>query len=95
MVQPVLTPEQEARVLIDGMLEAAGWVVQRIGDVDLTAARVAVREFQTANGPVDYLLYVDRKPVGTIEAKKAGETLAVASQPRWRRARSSLQRADA
>jgi type I restriction enzyme, R subunit len=76
VAQPVLTPEQEARVLIDGMLDAAGWVVQRTGDVDLTAARgVAVREFQTANGPVDYLLYVDRKPIGTIEAKKAGETL--------------------
>jgi type I restriction enzyme R subunit len=58
------------------MLDAAGWIVQRTGDVDLTAARgVAVREFQTANGPVDYLLYVDRKPIGTIEAKKAGETL--------------------
>jgi type I restriction enzyme R subunit len=76
VAQPVLTPEQEARVLIDGMLDAAGWVVQRTGDVDLTAASgVAVREFQTANGPVDYLLYVDRKPLGTIEAKKAGETL--------------------
>jgi len=35
-VQPVLTPEQEARVLIDGMLDAAGWAVQRTGDVDLT-----------------------------------------------------------
>jgi type I restriction enzyme, R subunit len=76
VVQPVLTPEQEARVLIDGMLDAAGWVVQRTGDVDLTVGRgVAVREFQTANGPVDYLLYLDRKPIGTIEAKKAGETL--------------------
>jgi type I restriction enzyme R subunit len=71
-----LQPEQEARVLIDQMLRDAGWVVQKTGDVDLTASRgVAVREFQTANGPVDYLLYVDRKPVGTIEAKKAGETL--------------------
>lgn len=76
MAQPVLTPEQEARVLIDGMLDAAGWAVQRTGDVDLTASQgIAVREFQTANGPVDYLLYVDRKPLGTIEAKKAGDTL--------------------
>lgn len=76
MAQPVLNPEQEARVLIDGMLAAAGWDVQRASEVDLTAARgVAVREFQTARGPVDYLLYVDRKPIGTIEAKKAGETL--------------------
>jgi type I restriction enzyme R subunit len=64
VAQPVLTPEQEARVLIDGMLDAAGWAVQRTGDVDLTASQgIAVREFQTANGPVDYLLYVDRKPL--------------------------------
>jgi type I restriction enzyme, R subunit len=76
VVQPVLTPEQEARGLIDAMLDAAGWVVQRTGDVDLTVGRgVAVREFQTGNGPVDYLLYLERKPIGTIEAKKAGETL--------------------
>lgn len=71
-----LQPEQKARVLIDEMLRNAGWVVQGISEVDLTASEgVAVREFQTANGPVDYLLYVDRKPLGTIEAKKAGETL--------------------
>ena len=57
----------EARHLIDQMLRDAGWVVQKTGAVDLTASRgVAVREFQTANGPVDYLLYIDRKPIGTI-----------------------------
>jgi hypothetical protein len=45
VAQPVPTPEQEGRVLIDGMLDAAGWVVQRAGDVEVTAARgVAVRE---------------------------------------------------
>ena len=84
MPKPALTPEQKARVLIDAMLEAAGWVVQSVEELDLTAARgVAVREFPTAPGPVDYLLYVDRKAIGTIEAKKAGETLRdVESQSR-------------
>src|SRR3712207_7240061 len=36
---------------------------------------VAVREFPTATGPADYLLYVDRKALGTIEAKKDGTPL--------------------
>jgi type I restriction enzyme R subunit len=39
------------------------------------AQGVAVREFPTATGPADYLLYVDRKAIGSIEAKKAGSTL--------------------
>ena len=32
-----------------------------------------MREFITDSGPVDYLLFVDRKPVGVVEAKKAEE----------------------
>lgn len=44
---------------------------------------VAVREFPTSTGPVDYALFVDGTPVGIIEAKKddAGENItAVESQ---------------
>jgi type I restriction enzyme R subunit len=71
-----LQPEQKARVLIDQMLRAAGWEVQNYKEIDLTAASaVAVREFPVATGEIDYLLYADRKAIGTIEAKKAGDTL--------------------
>src|SRR3954454_17067425 len=71
-----LTPEQHARVEIDRKLEAAGWVVQDFREIDLSAGRgVAVREFPTATGPADYLLYGDRKALGTIEAKKDGTPL--------------------
>ncbi len=71
-----LTPEQEARVVIDHKLEEAGWAVQDHRSIDLSAASgVAVREFPTATGPADYLLYVDRKALGTIEAKKNGVPL--------------------
>ncbi len=71
-----LTPEQQARVEIDRKLEAAGWVVQDFKEIELSAARgVAVREFPTATGPADYLLYGDRKALGTIEAKKDGTPL--------------------
>jgi type I restriction enzyme R subunit len=69
-------PEQRARVNIDAALEAAGWAIQDRKSIDLRAGRgIAVREFQTPTGPVDYLLYVDRKAAGTLEAKKEGVTL--------------------
>ena len=73
-----LTPEARARVRIDGMLAAAGWVVQGVRNVNLAASRgVAVREFvlEAPHGRVDYLLFVDRRAAGVIEAKKEGETL--------------------
>jgi len=67
-------PEQIARDEIDKMLEAAGWVVQSKKKVDLSASKgVAVREYQTDIGPADYVLFVSRKPVGVIEAKRVEE----------------------
>ncbi len=72
-----LTPEQRARQEnIDQLLRDAGWTVQRFRQMDINAARgVAVREFPTPSGPVDYLLYVDAQAIGTLEAKKEGVTL--------------------
>ncbi|MGD9159369.1 MAG: type I restriction-modification enzyme R subunit C-terminal domain-containing protein [Desulfobacteraceae bacterium] len=68
------TPEQIARDKIDRMLASAGWAVQSKAKVDLFAAKgVAVREYQTDIGPADYVLFVDRKPVGVIEAKREEE----------------------
>ncbi len=67
-------PEQIARDTIDKMLLEAGWSVQSKNNVDLAANKgVAVREYQTDIGPADYVLFVDRKPVGIIEAKRADE----------------------
>ena len=73
-----LTPEARARMEIDRMLVAAGWVVQDYARANLSAARgVAVREFilRPPHGRADYLLFVDGLAVGVIEAKKEGETL--------------------
>ena len=67
-------PEQIARDKIDIMLREAGWTVQSKNKVDLSASRgVAVREYQTDVGPADYVLFVDRKPIGIIEAKREDE----------------------
>jgi type I restriction enzyme, R subunit len=71
-------PEQQARVEIDRLLQAAGWAVQDVAHVHLHAARgVAIREFplNPGHGFADYLLYVDGKACGVIEAKKLGTTL--------------------
>jgi type I restriction enzyme, R subunit len=73
-----LAPEAKARRRIDEMLTAAGWVVQDYRQIALGAAQgVAVREFPMApgHGRADYLLFIDRKAAGVIEAKKAGSTL--------------------
>ncbi|MBG53094.1 MAG: restriction endonuclease subunit R [Rhodobiaceae bacterium] len=73
----MLTPEQIARQKIDASLSAAGWVIQNNDEFNRNAALgVAVREFQLASGPCDYLLFVDGKAAGVIEAKKAGMTLS-------------------
>ena len=67
-------PEQKARDQIDKMLEQAGWAVQAKNRIDFNAAAgIAVREYQTEIGPADYVLFVDRKPCGVIEAKREEE----------------------
>ena len=72
-----LTPEQQARVEIDRQLEACGWQVQSRDQQNLFARRgVAIREFPLKTGYADYLLCVDGKAIGAVEAKKAGTTLS-------------------
>lgn len=65
-------PEQQARDRIDAQLRAAGWAVQSKIDFS-TGLGQAVREWQTDVGPADYVLFVDRKAVGVIEAKREEE----------------------
>jgi type I restriction enzyme R subunit len=69
-------PEARARQKIDQLLAAAGWNVQHFEQLNLSAALgVAVREFPLKSGFADYLLFIDRKAVGVIEAKPEGTTL--------------------
>lgn len=65
------TSEQIARDTIDKKLQQVGWVVQKYSNIDLGAGLgIAVCEHPTETGPADYVLYVNRTPVGVIEAKK-------------------------
>ena len=73
-----MTPEQQAREKIDERLTKAGWVIQNAAEVNISAGQgVAIREFPLpGHGFADYLLYVDGKAAGVIEAKKEGATLS-------------------
>ena len=89
-----MTPEQRARQIIDAKLEQSGWIIQNMRDLNVSAgAGIAVREFPTSTGPVDYALFVDGKPVGVIEAKKStlGENITAVEEQSSRYAHSSLK----
>ncbi len=67
-------PEQLARDIIDRRLAESGWKVQSSKTIDWSAGLgIAIKEYQTEVGPADYVLFVDRTPVGVIEAKKDDE----------------------
>ena len=69
-LMPDLNPEQVARQQIDAQLVACGWLVQDYRAVDFSAGRgIAIREVPLKTGPCDYLLLVDRRALGVIEAK--------------------------
>ena len=78
ILRPMPTPEDQAREHIDQALEQAGWRVQDYKSANLHAGRgVVLRNFPLVSGHgfADYLLYVDGKAAGIIEAKKEGVTL--------------------
>ena len=73
-----MTPEEQARTKIDEMLTRAGWAVQDADALNLYAGKgVAVREFplKSGHGHADYLLYVNQRAAGIVEAKPEGFTL--------------------
>ncbi len=96
-----MKPEERARIQVDELLVAVGWHVCDVSQANLHGALgVALREFplNTGHGEADYLLCVNGKACGVIEAKKEGSTLkgvAIQSEryaqslpttlPAWRR----------
>lgn len=68
-------PEDRARDIIDKRLTEAGWIVQDFNKIDWSLGLgIAVREYQIeAGGSADYVLFIDRVPVGVIEAKRDEE----------------------
>ena len=75
ILRPMRTPEDQAREHIDEALEKAGWRVQDYKSANLRAGRgVVLRNFplESGHGFADYLLYLDGKAAGVVEAKKEG-----------------------
>lgn len=74
-----MTPEQKARQQIDQLLHYAGWDVQdreQMNLFDPSKPGVAVREAHLKTGFADYLLFVEGKALGVIEAKRVGVPLS-------------------
>ncbi|MDR3296636.1 MAG: DEAD/DEAH box helicase, partial [Prevotellaceae bacterium] len=89
-----MTPEEKARLVIDRKLEDAGWKVTGRDGYASTFSAVAVREgLLKGNKEADYLLFLDGKAIGVLEAKKENTKLSeiVAAQaenytyqlPKW------------
>ena len=72
---PNQDPEQIARDNIDKQLIACGWVIQDKAKINLNVSiGVVVRYYLTQGGKeTDYVMFVDKKPVGVIEAKREEE----------------------
>jgi len=87
------SPEKLARENIDSLRTKCGSIIQDYEQPNLSAGRgIAIRDVPLKKGRCDYLLLIDRKPVGIVEAKKAGFILSsVAGQPRSRRDREHLE----
>ena len=76
-----MNPEEKARQNIDRLLTAAGWTIQDREQMDLGESQgVAVREYPMSSGFADYLLFINRRAVGVIEAKPEGTTLSGVSE---------------
>jgi type I restriction enzyme R subunit len=73
-------PEDIARDKIDEKLRKSGWIIQAKNTLNLSAGiGIAVTELVYDTGEADYTLFIDRKPVGVIEAKRAEEGLRLTS----------------
>ena len=89
-----MKPEDEARVTIDKKLIESGWTIQDVKSLNLSASLgIAVREFPTSTGPVDYALFLEGIPVGVIEAKKSelGENITSVESQSARYATSTFK----
>jgi type I restriction enzyme, R subunit len=78
---PNQNPEQLARDNIDMQLHKCGWIVQDKANVNLGAGPgIAMKEYQTDVGSADYILFVNKKPVGIIEAKRVEEGISLVTE---------------
>ncbi|MCU7804737.1 MAG: DEAD/DEAH box helicase family protein [Candidatus Thiodiazotropha sp. (ex Lucinoma borealis)] len=84
--------EAQTREAIDRKLTNAGWVIQDKKRINLyESLGVAVREMDTDTGPADYMLFIDGKACGIIEAKREGADLGGVAEQSARYATSNIK----
>ena len=89
-----MSPEEKSRLIIDEKLKQCGWVLQSMKELNpMASIGVAVREYPTSTGPVDYALFVEGVPVGVIEAKRSeqGENITAVESQSARYANSTFK----
>ena len=89
-----MLPEEKARLAIDQKLMQSGWVIQDLKHLNLySAVGIAVWEFPTSTGEVDYALFVNGTPVGVVEAKRteSGEKITIVEDQSARYAGSKFK----
>jgi type I restriction enzyme R subunit len=66
-----MAPEEKARLRIDSKLDDAGWKVCNRDEFSPSVSALAVREGIMQGGlEADYLLFINGKAVGVLEAKR-------------------------
>lgn len=71
-----MTPEQKARLKIDNMLKDAGWDIVDRMHYNPSVSAVAIEEgLLKGNLEADYLLFIEGKAIGVLEAKRAEKQL--------------------
>ena len=69
-----MKPEEKARVIIDRQLEEAGWQVidrdEYISSAHACAVREGLMNLSGSNLEADYLLFIEGKAVGVVEADR-------------------------
>ena len=96
MTPPTDKLEAQTREEIDAKLEAAGWAIQDKKAMNLVAGEqgihgVAVREVDTDTGPADYMLFIQGKACGIVEAKREGANLGQVAEQSGRYATSDTK----
>lgn len=89
-----MKPEEQTRLKIDDKLIEVGYEIQDFKNFNPAASLgVAVREFPTNSGPVDYLLFINKVPVGVVEAKRTeeGQNLVTVAEQSLRYVKSGLK----
>ena len=79
----IILPEEKARIKIDRMLRDAGWEIVPRDDYTPGVSAAAIEEgLLQGHLEADYLLFLEGKAIGVLEAKKESATLSdvVASQ---------------